>query len=51
MSMLSSYIKRQIKKMGVKAFMIKVLDTIVKITPSKEDDKIVAEMKKVLKKF
>lgn len=49
--MLSSYIKRQIKKMGVKAFMIKVLDTIVKITPSKEDDKIVAEVKKVLKKF
>jgi hypothetical protein len=49
--MLSSYIKRQIKKMGVKAFMIKVLDTIAKITPSKEDDKIVAEIKKTLKKF
>jgi hypothetical protein len=51
MSMLSSYIKRQIKKKGAKAFILKVLDTIVKLTPSKKDDEMVAEMKKVLSNF
>ena len=51
MRMLSSYVKRQVKKMGAKAFILKVVGIIVKLTPSKEDDKIVAELKKVLKKF
>ena len=51
MSMLSSYIKRQVKKMGVKAFILKVASIIVKLTPSKEDDKMLVEIKKVLKRF
>tara|TARA_R110000824_G_scaffold163365_1_gene339116 strand:- start:67 stop:228 length:162 start_codon:yes stop_codon:yes gene_type:complete len=51
MSMLSSYIKRQIKKKGAKAFILKVLDVIVKLTPSKEDDKMVAKIKEVLSEF
>tara|TARA_R100000656_G_scaffold38102_1_gene32131 strand:+ start:623 stop:784 length:162 start_codon:yes stop_codon:yes gene_type:complete len=48
MSMLSSYIKRQVKKHGAKALIVKVLDIIVKATPSKKDDEMVAEIKKVL---
>mgnify|MGYP003660714267 CR=1 FL=1 len=36
---------------GAKAFILKVVGIIVKLTPSKEDDKIVAELKKILKKF
>ena len=51
MSMLSSYIKRQIKKMGVKAFIMKVLDIIVKLTPTKKDDEMVAKIKQVIKEF
>tara|TARA_R100000458_G_C8265201_1_gene240321 strand:- start:64 stop:225 length:162 start_codon:yes stop_codon:yes gene_type:complete len=51
MSMLSSYIKRQIKKRGTKAFILKVLDTIVKLTPSKKDDEMVAKMKSVMADF
>jgi len=51
MSMLSSYIKRQIKKMGVKSFIMKVLDIIVKLTPSKKDDEMVVKIKKVIKEF
>jgi hypothetical protein len=51
MSMLSSYVKRQIKKMGVKGFIMKVLDIIVKLTPSKKDDEMVAKIKIVIKEF
>jgi len=51
MSMLSSYVKRQIKKMGVKAFIMKVLDVIVKLTPTKKDDAMVAKIKQVIKEF
>ena len=39
------YVKGQIKKHGVKGFVIKVLELIAKVTPSKEDDKIVAKIK------
>jgi hypothetical protein len=48
MSMLSSYIKRKVKKHGAKGFIIMVLDIIVKVTPSKEDDKLVAKIKKAM---
>ena len=51
MSMLSSYVKRQIKKMGVRAFIMKVLDIIVKLTPTKKDDEMVAKIKQVIKEF
>ena len=43
--MIKRYIKGQIKKHGVKAFVIKVLELIAKATPSKEDDELVAKIK------
>jgi hypothetical protein len=43
--MIKRYVKSQIKKHGVKGFVIKVLELIAKVTPSKEDDKIVAKIK------
>ncbi len=49
--MLSSWVRKQIKKKGAKAFMLKVLDMIVKATPSKKDDEMVAKMKEVLADF
>ena len=51
MSMLSSYIRRQIKKKGAKVFIIKVLDIIVKLTQSKKDDEMVKKIKEVLSQF
>tara|TARA_Y100000034_G_scaffold111871_1_gene145351 strand:+ start:331 stop:492 length:162 start_codon:yes stop_codon:yes gene_type:complete len=51
MSMLSSWVKRQVKKKGAKAFMLKVLDMIVKATPSKKDDEMVAKIKEVMAEF
>ena len=51
MSMLSSWVKRQVKKRGMKAFILKVLDILVKLTPSKKDDEMLAKIKAVLKEF
>ena len=51
MSMLSSYIKKQVKKHGAKAFIIKVIDFVVKATPSKKDDKMWKEIKQIIKKY
>ena len=51
MSMLSRYIERQIKKRGAKGFFLWVAGLIAKATPSKKDDEIVKEIKKVLDKF
>lgn len=51
MSMLSSWIKRQVRKKGAKVFILKVLDIIVEATPSKKDDEMLAEIKKVMSKF
>ena len=51
MSMLSSYIKRKVKKHGAKGFIIMVLDIKVKMTPSKEDDRMVAKIKKAMDSF
>ena len=51
MSMLSSWVRRQVKKKGAKAFMLKVLDMIVKSTPSKKDDEMVAKIKEVMAEF
>lgn len=51
MSMLSSYIKRKVKKHGAKGFIIIILDIIVKMTPSKEDDRMVAKIKKAMDSF
>lgn len=43
--MIKRYIKGQIKKHGVKGFVIKILELIAKATPSKEDDRLVAKIK------
>ena len=51
MSMLSSWIKMQVRKKGAKVFILKVLDIIVEATPSKKDDEMLAEIKKVMSKF
>jgi len=51
MSMLSSYVKRQVKKHGAKVFIMKVIDLIVKYTPSKKDDELVAKIKKAMESF
>ena len=51
MSMLSSWVRRQVKKKGAKAFILKVLEMIVKATPSKKDDEMVAKIKEVLAEF
>ena len=49
--MLSSWVRKQVKKKGAKAFMLKILDIIVSATPSKKDDEMLAEIKDVMKKF
>jgi len=51
MSMLSKYIGRQVKKRGLKEFFLWIIGMVVKVTPTKKDDKMVAEIKKVLNKF
>tara|TARA_R110002020_G_scaffold117803_2_gene269272 strand:+ start:556 stop:711 length:156 start_codon:yes stop_codon:yes gene_type:complete len=51
MSMLSKYIGRQVKKKGAKGFFLWIIDIIAKATPSKKDDQMVAEVRKVLNKF
>ena len=51
MSILSKYVERQIKKRGAKGFFLWVAGLIAKATPSKKDDQMVAEVKKVLNKF
>ena len=51
MSLLSKYIKRQTKKHGTKGFIMKVLDIIAKLTPSKKDDEMVAKIKETMNEF
>ena len=51
MSLLSKYIERKIKKHGLKNVVMNVVMLAVKVTPSKKDDRMVAEMKKVLDRF
>ena len=51
MSILSKYVERQIKKRGAKGFFLWVAGLIAKATPSKKDDQMFAEVKKVLNKF
>ena len=51
MSVLSKWVERQIRKKGAKVFMLKILDMIVKATPSKKDDEMVAKIKEVMAEF
>jgi|10_taG_2_1085330.scaffolds.fasta_scaffold37105_6 hypothetical protein len=48
MSLLSKYIERQVKKKGLKTFMLGVLKMVAKATPSTRDDKVVREIEKIL---
>ena len=49
--MLKILLKKYIKKHGLKKILIKVGDIAVKITKSKNDDKVWAEVKKVINKL
>ena len=51
MSMLSVWVKKQVRKRGMKAFMLKILDIAVNATPSKKDDELLKKVKQVLKEF
>jgi|TARA_Y100000296_G_C4974694_1_gene157656 hypothetical protein len=51
MSLLSRYIEKQVKKHGLKAFVLKILSMAAKLTPSKKDDLLVKELKKVVDQF
>jgi len=49
--MIKRMIRKQIKKHGVKNFILKVLDVIAKATPTKKDDEMVAKIKEVMANF
>lgn len=51
MSLLSSYIRRQVKKQGLKTFMLAIMKMVAKATPSKKDDVAVKEIEKILNKL
>ena len=46
--MIKRYIRSQINRLGVEGFMLKVLEMIAKLTLSKKDDKVVADLKVAL---
>ena len=48
MSIFSRYIKKQIAKRGLKAFILRVVEIAVKLTPSKKDDKLLKQIKSVM---
>ena len=47
----NNYIKRKIKKIGIKGIVIWIMDTYAKSTPTKKDDQAVAELKKMLNRL
>ncbi len=55
MSMLSKYIDRyiakKVKKHGIKGAIIWFIGKVVKYTPTKEDDRMVAKIKKAMDNF
>jgi len=51
MSMFSRYIRKQIAKRGMKAFILRVVEIAVKLTPSKKDDEMLTKIKSVMKEF
>mgnify|MGYP001391713366 CR=1 FL=1 len=46
--MIKRYIRSQINRYGVEGFMMKVLEMVAKLTKSKKDDKVVADLKVAL---
>ena len=51
MSIFSRYIKKQIAKRGLKAFILRVVEIAVKLTPSKKDDKLLSKVKSTIDEF
>ena len=51
MSLLSRYVAKQVKRHGLKTFIVKLLEMVAKATPSKKDDKAVQDIKKILDKL
>lgn len=51
MSVFSKYVERQIKKRGLKAFVIRIVEIAVKATPSKKDDILLAQIKDAIDKL
>ena len=49
MSVLSSYIKKQLKKHGFAGFLMRIGDVAVKLTPNPADDVLWGKIRKVLK--
>ena len=49
MSILSSYIKKQVKKRGFAGFLMRIGDVAVKLTPNPADDILWAKIRKALK--
>ena len=49
--MIKRMIRKQIKKHGVKNFILKGLDVIAKATPNNKDDEMVAKIKEVMANF
>ena len=48
--MIRRYIKGQIRKHGTKELMLKMLELVARYTPSKKDDKMIADIKKIINK-
>ena len=49
MSILSSYVKKQLKKHGFAGFLMRIGDMAVKLTPNPADDILWAKIRKALK--
>ena len=47
----AGFVKKMVKKVGLKGVVLWILETYAKTTPTKKDDKIVAELKKMLNKL
>ena len=45
------YIARKVKKHGMKGVILWFIGKLVKLTPTKKDDQMFAEVKKVIDKF
>jgi|TARA_Y100000296_G_scaffold32283_1_gene37372 hypothetical protein len=48
-SVISSYVKKQLKKHGFAGFLMRIGDVAVKLTPNPADDVVWAKARKILK--
>jgi|TARA_R100001530_G_scaffold6910_2_gene7806 hypothetical protein len=48
-SVISSYVKKQLKKHGFAGFLMRIGDVAVKLTPNPADDAVWAKARKILK--